>query len=596
MFGFFVGLKTFYQKPQLFSILALLQLCTSHYIYYFFITMKRFLTLALGMAITFSIPNTHAAGGNDFTDVDHQTDYYQSINFTEEQSIFKGNEDGTFDPTGELNRAEMATLLIRLEFLDDEIFHPLLPQLECEKKAYPDVVEDSWYEVAVYRAQCTGLMTGDSGGTFRPDDSLTAAEVLTVFYRAYNKYSDDVNGEKWYMPGLNWSEKMKIIPPTIKGLNHQVTRAEMARMFEKLWQHEKGYNIGDDQYLTAQEVLNGLPDVHMVTPIENPFVLELEAKGDLDALKKWSANGSVPDDILAEHPLPWTFEGAWKEGLHVVEITDAKDQLVIDNQSENATPLFKKDLLNHYRYSFGGQNDFIYPSEWKKITKNISTIPNEYAWTEGQISESENWVTLPYRDGYVGALNLDTGAFILHQIQTPHYSQVRADDEGVFYAENNAWGCLSDEILATGDIKLMVSNTPCRIVYESASGEVTALDENLSPFLDGMYNYTLRMTEEHLFVFDSVWECYQFCPPRVSIYKRLNDGTVEHQESWNYLPNTENVYIEDPKFFTFGHYTEDDGWTTYSIAADPYLDFGVDWEGFWANHPELTTPYSLLEL
>ena len=558
--------------------------------------MKRFILFTLA-AITLATPCFASVDPNhqSYSDVTSETDYKEEIAFASKMGIFKGNDDGTFTPTNHLNRAEMAMLLMRLEFLDEATFHPILPQLECEKKAYPDVQENSWYEMAVYRAQCTGLMIGDEGGTFRPGDSLTASEVLTIFYRAYNKYAEKTSGETWYLPGLNWAEKAKITPPTFKGLGHKVTRAEMARLFEKLYQYHKGYEISEEAYLTAQELINGLPETQVITPVSNPYVLEGSGQLAINTLKEWSSKGSVLTTMIQSHPLPWSLKEKWGNGVHLIELYDAKNTLIVSNQSESDLLLFNKSLIQHYYQSIGGNENSLKPSQWKYFFKGITT-PNKYTWSEVNISQSGQWVTLPYRDGYVGALNLETGAFVLHHIDNDQYSQVLADDQGVLYTENNAWGCMSDEALKKVSLQLTVKNQPCHIVYESAKGQKTVLEQTVKPFLDGLYNYQLRMNKGYVFVSDTIWECYYFCPPRIAIYNRLNDGSIQHRESWNYGPNNDNTYVENPEHYTFGHYTEKEGWTLYDIPAIESTEMEVvDWEDFWASHPELTDPNTLLE-
>lgn len=558
--------------------------------------MKRFILFTL-VAITLATPCFASVDSNhSYSDVTSETDYKEEIDFASKMGIFKGNDDGTFTPTKPLNRAEMAMLLMRLEFLEEETFHLLLSQLECVKKTYPDVKENSWYSMAVYRAQCTGLMIGDEAGTFRPEDSLTASEVLTIFYRAYNKYAENISGETWYLPGLNWAEKTKITPPTFKGLGYKVTRAEMARLFEKLYQYHKGYEISENEYLTAQELIDGLPETQLITPVSNPYALEKGGQLALNTLKEWSDNGSVLATMIQAHPLPWSLKEEWGNGVHRVELHDANNTLIVTNQSESDLLLFNKSLLQHYRQSIGGNENYLKPSEWKYFDQGIATIPNAYAWSEVNISQSGQWVTLPYRSGYVGALNLETGAFALHHISNDQYSQVLADDQGVLYTENNAWGCMSNDALSKVSLQLTVKNQPCHIVYESAKGQKTTFEQTVEPFLDGLYSYQLRMNKGYAFVFDSIWECYYFCPPRIAIYNRLDDGSIQHRESWNYGPNNDNTYVENPKYYTFGHYTEEEGWILYDVPAiEPVEMEVVDWEAFWASHPELTDPNTLLK-
>ena len=52
---------------------------------------------------------------------------------------------------------------------------------------YSDVKNDAWYAVAVEDVSAAGLMEGYEDGTFRPNESMTRAEVATVLWRLLNK-------------------------------------------------------------------------------------------------------------------------------------------------------------------------------------------------------------------------------------------------------------------------------------------------------------------------------------------------------------------------------------------------------------------------
>lgn len=545
----------------------------------------------LGAVLMLTTQTSSAAGLTSFSDVDQYTAYERDIYQMETAGVFKGNDNGTFTPNSTLNRAEMAMLLWRMEDLSNDNHLKIEPlKGACDSTAYPDVEAGSWYEEAVQLAQCKGLMTGDDGGTFRPNDPLTMAEVATVMVRAYSVLTD--SPDQWYMAGLEWAEAEQAIPVTTKGLTHEITRAEMARMLNMIqdqWNTESDYN-----YLTVEELLDGQPDVHVVTPTKKPYVFDTETQDELNMLKQWSNSGLLPDELTSDFPLPWSLEENWVKGIHLIEMFDAEENLISDNQSKDLLPLFEESLFNHYRQSFAGRRGYLTEADWKLVVTQATAGVDNHEWAKNSIRHHGDWVTFPYRAGFVGALNLATGAFVLHEIETDEYSQALADDEGVLYAENNSWGCLTENMLGQANVELSAAVDECHIVYESTEGDVTVFDEILMPFLDGIYDYYLRMNDEHVFLFDTIWECYEFCPPRVAIYDRLEGGEIEHQEDWNYGPYSDNSYVPDAKYFNFGRYTKADGWQKYSIPTENF-NYELSWEQFWSDHPELTNPYSLID-
>ncbi len=91
----------------------------------------------------------------------------------EHRRYVNGYPDGTFRPERELTRAEAAAILSRLPWTGGQ--QPAI--------AYSDVAPSHWAAQAIATATARGLMTGDPGGTFRPDAPLTRAEIAVIIVR-----------------------------------------------------------------------------------------------------------------------------------------------------------------------------------------------------------------------------------------------------------------------------------------------------------------------------------------------------------------------------------------------------------------------------
>jgi len=89
------------------------------------------------------------------------------------QPYIQGYPEGAFRPDQAITRAEMAALLARLS----------PERAEAAETAYADVTAGHWAADAIRRATAAGLMKGDTGGTFRPDDTITRAEMATIAAR-----------------------------------------------------------------------------------------------------------------------------------------------------------------------------------------------------------------------------------------------------------------------------------------------------------------------------------------------------------------------------------------------------------------------------
>lgn len=150
------------------------------------------------------------------------------IKLLESAGIIKGYTDKTFRPNGEISRAEFATILWRI----------LGEPASTAPAAFPDVQAD-WSAQAIAQLTQLGIINGYGDGTFRPDASISRAEMVTLLMRMLNSNIQD-NSESFPDIKGNWAEsnisKAKSLG-IIQGADdsafnptHNVTRAEAASM------------------------------------------------------------------------------------------------------------------------------------------------------------------------------------------------------------------------------------------------------------------------------------------------------------------------------------------------------------------------------
>lgn len=124
---------------------------------------------------------TETVENNDalFSDVAVSEWYAEAVRQMSGYALIGGYADGTFRPNNKITRAEFVTILSRLPHNDigtDTVF--------------ADVPESHWAHSAVQTALAQGWVTGDPSGKFRPDDSITRAEVVTVMNRILGRTGD----------------------------------------------------------------------------------------------------------------------------------------------------------------------------------------------------------------------------------------------------------------------------------------------------------------------------------------------------------------------------------------------------------------------
>lgn len=121
----------------------------------------------------------------NFSDVQGSDWYATAVNTLASLGIIRGVGDGVFDPNRSITRAEFATIALRFADKTADGTNP-----------FTDVASNDWYYSAVLNAVGFGWITGYSDGSFRPNASITRAEVATIVNRMLDRNADHdfVNG------------------------------------------------------------------------------------------------------------------------------------------------------------------------------------------------------------------------------------------------------------------------------------------------------------------------------------------------------------------------------------------------------------------
>ena len=115
-----------------------------------------------------------------FTDVSNDIWYYtnQSVPYVYTLGLMNGMTATTFGGEGETTRAQLVTILYRLEGQ---------PSVSGDD-GFSDVASADWYYKAVLWASKSGIVTGYPDGTFAPNKSISRAEMAVIFYRYTKDY------------------------------------------------------------------------------------------------------------------------------------------------------------------------------------------------------------------------------------------------------------------------------------------------------------------------------------------------------------------------------------------------------------------------
>lgn len=124
------------------------------------------------------------SGKATFTDVSSKEWYHSYIGYLEKYNIIKGYSDKTFRPNEAVTRAEFVAMTVRYHSLFNEV------KTSGYTVKYTDVKNSYWAYSDIAYAKHIGWLNGYSDGSFRGDNDITRAEVVTVVNRATGRYAD----------------------------------------------------------------------------------------------------------------------------------------------------------------------------------------------------------------------------------------------------------------------------------------------------------------------------------------------------------------------------------------------------------------------
>ena len=139
---------------------------------------------------TFTMPNgqvtvtvTFAEAPLPFPDVTEGDWFYDAVRYAYETGLMDGVGDSLFAPNSETTRAQLVTILYRLEG-EPEV---------SGTSGFTDVEADTWYTDAVAWAAENGIVNGVSETEFAPGKNITREQLATILFRYAEAKGYDVS-------------------------------------------------------------------------------------------------------------------------------------------------------------------------------------------------------------------------------------------------------------------------------------------------------------------------------------------------------------------------------------------------------------------
>ena len=166
--------------------------------------------------------------GAAFTDqADINADNAEAVDLLTTLGIIKGYEDGSFDPEGTVDRAEMAKMIytIRNGGNDNASAHV------GNTTSFTDI-SGHWAEGYIKYLQNTGIVAGKSATQFAPDAQVTTAEAMkmALALAGYDEKNAGLTGIDWQKNTLTYATTIGLTDDVNSAMSAGCTRQDAAQI------------------------------------------------------------------------------------------------------------------------------------------------------------------------------------------------------------------------------------------------------------------------------------------------------------------------------------------------------------------------------
>ena len=171
-----------------------------------------------------------------FEDVQKDDWFYPSVEYVYQTGMMNGITDTLFKPNANTTRAQIVTILHRLE-----------GEPQADPCSFTDVKPGQWFFEQVSWASANGIVNGYPGGSFAPNKDISREQMAAILYRyaeskGYDLTADaDLSGfadagqiNNYAKTAMNWAVTqglMNGVEDTRIAPKGQATRAQIATLF-----------------------------------------------------------------------------------------------------------------------------------------------------------------------------------------------------------------------------------------------------------------------------------------------------------------------------------------------------------------------------
>jgi len=294
-----------------------------------------------------------------FIDVPESASYYNAVTSLSKAGIIKGYSDGTFKPKGSVTRAEFAKMAVVSLGKEDEA------ELVKNSTVFSDVSQNYWAAGYINIAVKNKIITGYADGTFKPQEKINFAQVVTILLRTLGYGSTEMVGV-WPQNYIEKAKSLEITKNIKLNPNDKVSRADIAIMFERTI-NTKGNTstktLGEQSSLGTTKTCIVINSWDLDNSITKGFI-----KTDIGDFRAESINGAdylgKKVNLLVDSDNEVLSAQSVEQDSHIVMVENISGNKItyIDNKGKGSL-----DLSDNMLFYYGGQK-----STFTNIRQNVS--------------------------------------------------------------------------------------------------------------------------------------------------------------------------------------------------------------------------------
>ena len=187
---------------------------------------KRIISILLVVSMTLSLFSTSAFSGALYTDIPSGANYEKAVGNLTQMNIIEGFKNGQFKPNNNITRSEFIKMMVVALGKDDD------SKAVQGSTIFSDVPIDFWANGYINVAVKNNIIMGYSDGTFKPDENINFAQVVTIILRTLGYGSTQMSGI-WPQNYIDMAKSLGITDGILLQPTSLVNRGNTALMLDR---------------------------------------------------------------------------------------------------------------------------------------------------------------------------------------------------------------------------------------------------------------------------------------------------------------------------------------------------------------------------